>query len=265
MLLPLYDKNPHRRFPIVTVLLIAANVFFFWQSVSGPDQPTGFIRTVLEYGFVPARLTEIDSGEAVQIQQQLPDGKAVQAKLSTDSADVYTTIVTMMFLHGGILHLVSNVWMLWVFGDNVEDRLGRFIYLLFYVLGGVVAILTQWYIDPTSTKPVIGASGAVAAVLGAYVVTFPAAKVKTLVFIGLPLVFDLPSVVVLGGWLLLQTIAGVAAIGVGAPAEMEVSVAFWAHIGGFVAGVVLMPLLTIGVTPPGEPDWRTESREAFEF
>lgn len=265
MLLPLYDKNPHRRFPFITVLLIAANVFFFWQSVSGSPQPQRFVTTVFERGFVPARLTQMDSGKPISIRQKLDDQRELSGTLSTDAGDVYPTIITMMFLHGGIFHLLSNIWMLWVFGDNVEDRLGRFIYPFFYVLGGVVAVLTQWCVDPASTKPVIGASGAVAAVLGAYVVTFPSAKVKTLVFVGLPLIFDLPAFLVLGGWFLLQTLAGIAAIGIGAPAEMEVSVAFWAHIGGFVAGVILMPLLTVGVTPPGEPDWRNESSEAFEF
>jgi membrane associated rhomboid family serine protease len=154
------------------------------------------------------------------------------------------------------------MWMLWVFGDNVEDRLGRFVYPFFYVVGGLLAILTHWAIDPMSTQPVIGASGAVAAVLGAYAITFPGAKVRTLIFIGLPLLFDLPALIVLGAWFLLQTFMGMQ--GLGAPADVEASVAFWAHIGGFIAGVVLMPLLTIGANPP-DKDWRTESREMFKF
>ncbi|TWT43294.1 rhomboid family intramembrane serine protease [Botrimarina hoheduenensis] len=261
MLLPLYDRNPHHRFPVVTVLLILLNVFFFWRSVDGGVQ--NYVGTIFEHGFIPARLTNIDSGQPVLVQQQLPEGGAFRASLSTDSNAVYATLVSMMFLHGGLLHLVSNVWMLWVFGDNVEDRLGRLVYPFFYLLGGVVAGLTQWAASPDSTTPVIGASGAIAAVLGAYVVTFPRAKVKTLIFVGLPLIFDLPSYLVLGAWFVLQTIGGIQ--GIGAPVEMGVNVAYWTHIGGFVAGVILMPLLTIGVAPPGAEDWRTESRKAFEF
>lgn len=264
MLFPLYDRNPHARFPIVTLLLIGANVFFFWQSIS--SGPEGFADTVYENGFVPQRLTRLGEDRPVQVEQPVIDQqgqqRAILRQLSTDSADVYPTLFSMMFLHGGWLHLLSNMWMLWVFGDNVEDRLGRLVYPFFYVVGGLLAVLAQWAIDPMSTQPVIGASGAVAAVLGAYAITFPGAKVRTLIFVGFPFLFDLPAMLVLGAWFLLQTIAGVQ--GLGAPAEVEASVAFWAHIGGFVAGVILMPLLTLGAQPP-DKDWRTESQEMFDF
>jgi len=266
MLFPLYDRNPHARLPIITIALIVANVFCFWLSVQ--NGPEGFVRTVYERGFVPQRLTRLDDPAPVISQQ--PIGKkdengqqeTLVVQLSTKPEEVYPTLLTMMFMHGGILHLVSNMWMLWVFGDNVEDRLGRFVYPFFYVVGGLLAILTHWAIDPMSTQPVIGASGAVAAVLGAYAITFPGAKVRTLIFIGLPLLFDLPALVVLGAWFLMQTFMGMR--GLGAPVDVEASVAFWAHIGGFIAGVVLMPLLTIGAHPP-DKDWRTESREMFNF
>lgn len=264
MLFPLYDRNPHARFPIVTLLLIAANVFFFWQSINaGPD---GFANTVYENGFVPQRLTRMGDPQPVQVEQPAVDNQgnevAIQRNLSTDAAEVYPTLLSMMFLHGGWLHLISNMWMLWVFGDNVEDRLGRFVFPFFYIVGGLLAALAHWAIDPMSTQPVIGASGAVAAVLGAYAVTFPGAQVRTLVFLGFPLLFDLPAMLVLGAWFLMQTIAGVQ--GLGAPADVEASVAFWAHIGGFVAGVVLMPLMTVGANPP-EKDWRTENDSMFDF
>ncbi len=264
MLFPLFDRNPHKRLPIITLLLIAANVFFFWRSIE--NGPAGFADTVYEHGFVPLRLTELDEGEPVNIKVEMQDAQGnpgvFRKQLSTKTADVYPTLVTMMFLHGGWLHLISNMWMLWVFGNNVEDRLGHIVFSLFYLVGGLLAVLTHWGIDPQSTQPVIGASGAVAAVLGAYAVTYPNAQVKTLIFVGIPWFMDLPSWLVLGAWFLLQTIAGIQ--GLGAPADVEASVAFWAHIGGFVAGMILMPCLTIGAQPPDE-DWKSESREMFEF
>ncbi len=260
MLIPLYDRNPHARTPIITIALIVANVICFLLSVQ--NGPEGFVRAVYDRGFVPQRLTRLDDPQPVISQQELPGKQILVVQLSTKPEEVYPTLLTMMFMHGGLFHLISNMWMLWVFGDNVEDRLGRFVYPFFYVVGGLLAILTHWAIDPMSTQPVIGASGAVAAVLGAYAITYPGAKVRTLIFIGLPLLFDLPALVVLGAWFLMQTFMGVQ--GLGAPADLNASVAFWAHIGGFVAGIVLMPLLTIGANPP-DKDWRTESREVFKF
>ena len=244
-------------------LLIGANVFFFWQSLQGGRD--GYLRTVYERGFIAERLTRIDEPGPVVVTQRIEDeGQVLQlrAELTTDPVDVYPTLVTMMFLHGGLLHLISNMWMLWVFGDNVEDRLGRFVFVFFYFVGGLVAVLTQWASEPSSLQPVIGASGAVAAVLGGYMVTFPLAKVRTLIFIGVPLLFDLPAYIVLGAWFLMQMFAG--AIGIGMPDDVDISVAFWAHIGGFVAGATLMPLLMLGAAPP-EEDWRKETKEMFEF
>lgn len=260
MLFPLYDLNPNARWPVLTALLILANVgCFLWSIQDGPD---GYAATVYERGFVPQRLTRLDDPQPVKIETELPDGGKLEGQLTTASADVFPTLLSSMFLHGGWLHLIANMWMLWVFGDNVEDRLGRFVYLFFYVTGGLLAMLSQWVADPMSVTPVIGASGAIAAVLGAYAITFPMAKVKTLVFIGLPLLLSLPSALVLGGWLLLNLVGAFQAFGM--QGELGIRVAYWTHIGGFVAGVVLMPLLTLGAEPPDE-DWRTESREMFEF
>jgi len=261
MLLPLYDKNPSGRWPIVTVLLIAANVYCFWQSVKEGD-PAGYAATIYERGFVPQRLTRVDDPQPVDFELDLPEGGRVMGQLSTDAEEVYPTLLYSMFLHGGVLHLVANMWMLWVFGDNVEDRLGRFVYVFFYVVGGLLAMLCQWASDPMSTTPVIGASGAIAGVMGAYAITFPAAKVKTLIFLGFPLLFDLPSGLVLGAWLLLNLAGGLQALGM--QGAVGVQVAHWTHIGGFVAGVILMPLLTLGSEPP-DRDWRTETREVFDY
>lgn len=260
MLFPLFDRNPHSRWPVLTAVVIALNVVCFWRSIeSGAED---FVDVVYEHGFVPQRLTELDQPQPISVQVETPGQPPRMKQLSTDAADVYPTLLSMMFLHGGWLHLISNMWMLWVFGDNIEDRLGRGVFVFFYLVGGLIAVLAQWAADPTSTQPVIGASGAVAAVLGAYAVTFPTAKVKTLIFIGFPLLLDLPSVLVLGVWLLVNLIGVIQAVD--PMAGPEVQVAYWAHIGGFVSGVVLMPLLTIGAQPPDE-DWRSESREMFEF
>ncbi len=261
MLFPLYDKNPRARFPFITLLLILLNVFFFWLSVEQGE--VQYAETIYEWGFIPARLTQVGEEQPLELPVEFTVEGRQQAfviPLSKEPQKVYPTLISMMFLHGGIFHLVSNVWMLWVFGDNIEDRLGRLFYLLFYLLGGVIAVFAQWAIDPQSTTPVIGASGAVAAVLGAYLVTYPNAKVKTLIFLGIPFLLDLRSYIVLGLWFLIQVVLGVQ--GVMAPAAVEVSVAFWAHIGGFVAGVVMMPVLTVGAEPP-EKDWRKESEALF--
>lgn len=263
MLFPLFDRNPHSRFPWLTLLLILANVGIYFYTIDEGNE--GYVKTVYEWGFVPQRLTRVGEAEPVLIDKPFEvEGQQLRlnAKLSTDPQRVYPTLISMMFLHGGLFHLISNMWMLWVFGDNVEDRLGRFVFICFYLLGGIIAVIAQWAVDPMSTQPVIGASGAVAAVLGAYLVTYPNAKVKTLLFIGIPLLLDLRSYIVLGGWFVMQVIAGVN--GIMAPANVEVSVAFWAHIGGFVAGVVIMPMLTIGAEPP-EKSWRDESEKLFSI
>ena len=263
MLFPLFDRNPHSRFPWIVLLLIVANVFCFWQSTQGGRD--SYLKTVYLWGFVPARLTQVDSVEPIVIKQVVEAENQqleFRAELSTTPQAVYPTLVSMMFLHGGWLHLLMNMWMLWVFGDNVEDQLGRVVFVGFYLVGGLVAVLAQWVHDPESVQPVIGASGAVAAVLGGYMVTFPSAKVKTFIFIGIPLLLDLPAYLVLGAWFVLQMVAGVA--GLMQPEDVNISIAFWAHIGGFIAGAVLMPLLTLGAAPPDE-DWRSESKEMFEF
>jgi membrane associated rhomboid family serine protease len=179
--------------------------------------------------------------------------------LPSRPADVYLTFITTMFMHGGWMHVLMNMWMLWVFGNNVEDRLGRLMFVVYYLLGGMVGTVCQWAIDPASTIPVIGASGAVAAVLGGYAITYPRAIVKTLVFFGLILVLDLPALLVLGIWFLIQTLQGLAILpSLGPP------VAFWAHIGGFLAGIVLMPIMGLGAAPPGT-NWHQEVDDLFRF
>jgi membrane associated rhomboid family serine protease len=264
MLFPLYDLNPHRRFPWLTLLIIGINVAVTaWMSTL-PDVEQAEL--VIRYGFVPARLTQLDRGQPVVAPLITVDPFTGQqkrhpnVKLSTASADVYPTFLTTMFMHGGWIHLLTNMWMLWVFGNNIEDRLGHFMYLAFYMTGGLVATLCYWFSDPNSGMPVVGASGAVAAVLGGYAITFPTAKVRTLIFLVIITILDLPALLVLGIWFALQLFSGV----MGLWGVVLEPVAFWAHIGGFVAGMFLMPLLSIGASPPGT-DWRKESDDMFRF
>jgi membrane associated rhomboid family serine protease len=264
MLLPLFDLNPHRRTPWLTLLIIAANVAAtVWMTRLAPRAQSA---TALQYGFVPARLTLVGSGRlvpaplySVDERRDVPVQVAV-VQLSTSPGDVYSTLITTMFLHGGWFHLISNMWMLWIFGNNIEDRLGHLLFVAYYLVGGLVATLCHWAFDPQSTLPVVGASGAVATVLGGYAITYPTAKVRTLVFIILITVIDLPALLFLGFWFLMQLASGLVALG-GVPLE---PVAFWAHVGGFVAGMILMPIMSLGSSPPGT-DWRKESDELFRF
>lgn len=263
MIFPLFDLNPHRRFPLVTLFLIVANAAVMAWSWSLPQAAQQ--QVAIEHGFMPARLTNVGQGKPVvaKIETRGRRGRAanmVLAQLSTSPAAVYPTLLTTMFLHGSLAHVALNMWMLWVFGNNIEDRLGHLVYLAFYLVSGILATLTFWATDPQGTMPVIGASGAVAAVLGAYAITFPKALVRTLVFFVIITVVDLPALVVLGVWFVLQLVSGLLGFW-GVALE---PVAFWAHIGGFVAGLLLMPLLSLGASPTGA-DWPKEIESFFQF
>jgi membrane associated rhomboid family serine protease len=218
--IPLRDANPTRRFPVVTIAIVVACVVAFgWGlgvEASSGEEALG--RLFLEYGAVPARLTAaVETGD-------LLSGAALG-------------VVTSMFLHGGWLHLIGNMLYLWIFGNNIEDRFGRVGFLVFYLAGGVVAVLAQVAIDPRSPVPLVGASGAIAATLGAYLVLFPRARVLSLVFLGFFYqLVEIPAVIVLGLWFVLQLIEGFGSLGASSALG---GVAFFAHIGGFVAGMVV--------------------------
>jgi membrane associated rhomboid family serine protease len=172
-----------------------------------------------------------------------------QAKLPLppDRNEIYASAITCMFLHGGWLHLLGNMWFLLIFGDNVEDRLGPLLFAVFYLLGGLAATATQWAIDPNSTIPMIGASGAIAAVLGGYAVTYPHARVKTLVFLFiLVTIIEIPALVFIALWFGTQLLQGLGMLHGGA----ENGIAWWAHVGGFVCGMVLMPVFSMLVPRP---------------
>ena len=220
-MIPLSDDPPRRIFPIVTITLIAINVLVYIYEVGLGRQLDAFVQS---FGAVPA---EIVTG------QDLPP----RAPLGS----VYVTLFTSIFIHGGLLHLGSNMLYLWVFGDNVEDALGHFGFLVFYLVCGILATFAQIAINTDSTIPSVGASGAIAGVLGAYLVVFGSAQVRTLVFLG-PIILlpRIPALLLIGFWFVTQLISGVGQLGV---AEETGGVAFWAHIGGFVVGALLMLLI----------------------
>jgi membrane associated rhomboid family serine protease len=229
--IPLRDANPTRRTPIVTLALIVACfvAFAYELGVLAAAGEEGLGRLFMEYGVTPAEL-----------MSSLRDGNV----FSGETLSVFTSL----FLHGGWLHLLGNMLYLWIFGNNIEDRLGRAGFLLFYLAGGVAAVAAQVAIDPASEVPMIGASGAIAAALGAYLVLFPRSRILSLVFLGFFYqLIEIPALLVLGFWFVLQLIDGVASLGT----SVEGGVAFFAHIGGFVLGMAVGALLRLRGGPGG--------------
>jgi membrane associated rhomboid family serine protease len=207
---PLGDDNSGRRaMPVVTVTLIALNVLVFFLELNGGDR---FIR---EWAFIPARFSANPSGDA-------------------------HTVISSMFMHGGWLHLGGNMLYLWIFGDNIEDAFGPFKFLIFYLVCGIAATFAQYGFTPNSNIPNVGASGAIAGVLGAYLLLFPHARVRVLVY---NQIVALPALVVLGMWIALQVFSGVGSIADTAQTEETGGVAYMAHVGGFAAGFLLCLLL----------------------
>ena len=239
-MIPLRDSIRSRRFPLVTVALIALNVVvFLYQSTLGPRDLGLFF---LRHGVVPVQMT------------LLP--RFLLAGRLDVVGHLAGTLFSTMFIHGGLLHLGGNMLYLWIFGDNVEDRLGHFRYLLFYLLTGGLATMAHVFSAPASTIPLVGASGAIAGVLGAYFISFPRSRVLALI----PLLFffhvtEVPAVIFLAFWFILQLISGVGSL---APGSADV-VAWWAHVGGFAAGLILMRLLA-GRRGPNEPPAAGERR-----
>ena len=216
-MLPLRDDNPRRTFPYVNYVLIAANILaFVWELGLGRNLE----RAMFDIAFVPARFW-------------IPGNWVFDV----------STIFVSMFLHGSLMHIGSNMLYLWIFGDNIEDRLGRTRYLLFYLLCGFLATLAHAIFSPGSRIPAIGASGAIAGVLGAYLILFPRAQVMTLlpIFIFIT-IREIPAIIILGLWFVLQLFSGVGSLGVTDAQDLG-GVAYFAHIGGFVAGLVLIAVL----------------------
>jgi membrane associated rhomboid family serine protease len=247
--IPIRDANPTRRLPVITLALIAANVaiFLLWQpSFGGEGQQQEFYYCQAEIPFeVTNQVNLAQGGSAARraIDDDLGPGAGtdVQAALRQLCPDKswLASVFVAMFLHGGWLHLGGNMLFLWVFGNNVEDRLGYVVYPLFYVLGGLAATGVQIAFDPSSTIPSLGASGAIGAVLGAYWVMFPGARVTTLVFFFFITVIEVRAALVLGAWFILQLVSGVGGLG----SNVNGGVAFWAHVGGFAFGAIVALLL----------------------
>jgi len=216
-MLPLRDTIRSRTIPLVNVTLIALNalVFIFELSLSSRGLDS-FIST---FGMVPARLHLTEP--LVLLRNPL----------------VLITLFSHMFMHGGWLHFLSNMWTLFIFGDNVEDRMGHGRYFIFYMLGGLASGLLQAVVAPDSAVPAIGASGAIAGVLGAYFILYPAGRVVTIIFIFIiPWFVEIPAIIYLGFWFVTQLFSGLSALNGSAGANMG-GVAWWAHIGGFLFGV----------------------------
>ena len=245
-MIPLKDNIPTVHFPIVTVALIVLNIgmyFFFQQGGLAFGEPTGdhYIENVKEYGSIPYEITH--PGE--QCPQPGAGPEACGEDRGSGLASTWLTLLTSIFMHGGLLHLGGNMLFLWVFGNNIEDSMGRVKYVAFYLLGGLAATLAQTLIDTGSTVPSIGASGAVAAVLGGYALLYPRARVVTLVIIIIFItIIELPALLVLGLWFLLQLYdASQPVAGEGG------GVAYFAHIGGFLFGLALIKLFASRQNP----------------
>jgi len=229
-MIPLRDNNPRRTVPFITFTLIVINVLMFLWELSLGRLASGEIASV---AFIPNRFW-------------LP---------GHFEFDLFT-IVFSMFLHGGWLHLLGNMLYLWIFGDNVEDAIGHVRYLIFYLLCGTLATFSHALISPASSIPAIGASGAIAGVLGAYLILYPRARVLTLIPLGFFMFLrEVPAVFILGFWFVIQFFTGVLSIGV-RTADQGGGIAYFAHIGGFLAGIVLVNLLG-GTTrkPKRLPGW----------
>jgi membrane associated rhomboid family serine protease len=227
---PLKDDIPSHSFPLFTVVLIAANVAVFLYQLSlqiGPAQAaaTAFI---MEFGAVPCRLTGMCPTE--------------------DFPAPMLTVFTSMFLHGGFFHVAGNMLYLWIFGDNVEDALGHFRFLLLYLMAGAGAAASQVIIGPDSRIPMVGASGAISGVLGAYLLMFPRARILCLIIFGFLIRFvHVPAIIVLGFWIVVQVFSGLRSVGA---IGQTGGVAWFAHIGGFAAGIVLLFLLKARAVRP---------------
>ena len=227
---PLRDDNPHFLTPVVTYAIIAINVLV-WVLVQGLGSEPSLSSSICRLGLIPGELLQTaPPGARVPLSEQA-------VCILGDTASWYTPL-TSMFMHGGWMHLIGNMWFLWIFGNNVEDSMGHVRFLAFYLLCGAAAAALQTVTDPNSIVPMVGASGAIGGVMGAYVLLYPRVNVHMLLFLGFyATTIAVPAFFMLGYWFIVQFLSGWMSIG----AEGG-GVAFWAHVGGFVAGAVLVLL-----------------------
>ena len=225
---PYRDENPQFYTPWVTIVFIVLNALA-WVFIQGMGAEPALSSSVCRLGLIPA-----DFLERVQGQVSIPLSPDLSCVISGERT--WYTALTSMFMHGSWFHLIGNMWFLWVFGNNVEDSMGHSRYAIFYLLCGLAAAGAQTVTDPTSLIPMVGASGAIGGVMGAYIVLYPRVRVHMLVFLGFYITtIVVPAFVMLGYWFLIQLLSGLPSLG-----SKEGGVAFWAHIGGFLAGAVLI-------------------------
>jgi len=222
-MIPIRDRNPSGTFPFITIGIIGVNVLIFLYELSLGSDLVVFLN---QYGVVPIKVTHYFQSSDLTL------------------TDTFFPFLSSTFLHGGFIHLIGNMWFLWIFGDNIEDRLGHFKYLIFYILCATIASSVHVYFNSQSEIPCVGASGAISAVLGAYMVTFPRARVTTVVPIFFFIqIIELPAVVVIGFWILIQFFSG--AVSLTTSASNGGGIAWWAHVGGFVSGIILFYIIRI--------------------
>ena len=226
---PIRDDNPQFLNPVVTVALIAANALS-WVLVQGLGSEPALSSSVCELGLIPGELLgNIRPGTQVSL------GRDLFCVLGNNPAP--HTLLSSMFLHGGWAHLLGNMWFLWIFGDNVEDSMGHGRFLVFYLACGLAAAALQVFVEPSSRLPMVGASGAIGGVMGAYVLLYPRVRVQLLLILGFYVTtVHVPAFFMLGYWFLLQLLGGAVSIGASGG-----GVAFWAHVGGFATGMLLIP------------------------
>jgi membrane associated rhomboid family serine protease len=247
--IPLKDNIPTDRFPLVTVALILANVIVYILEIrhggsflSGPSNTTA-----VKYGAIPYELTHYGKHCGLdQVGQVLCEGQRGVSGKAPDQIPTWGTIFTSMFSHGSFLHIAGNMLFLWIFGNNVEDSMGPVRFIVFYLIGGVVALALQIAVAPNAAVPTVGASGAIAAVLGGYILIYPRARVITVVFIILFFtILELPAIVVLGLWFLEQAVFG--AVNLTDPTGGGGGVAYFAHVGGFLFGLAAIKVFATRV------------------
>ncbi len=270
-MIPLKDNIPTARFAILTVLLVVVNVAVFgWELTLSQDTGSApgragqlgaseYDEKLIELGAIPYRITHpgedcglapTSAQNADIVCQGTPQAERAQAQGSfvpLDAPPWWATILFSMFLHGGILHLAGNMLFLWVFGNNIEDGMGRIRFIPFYLLAGVVALYSQALLDPSATAPTVGASGAIAGVLGAYAVLHRDARILTLIFIiFFVTLVEIPALVMLGIWFVLQFLPAVGQLATPDVSGSGGGVAYFAHVGGFIFGLALIRLFVLG-------------------
>jgi rhomboid family protein len=247
--IPLKDNIPTDRFPLVTVALILANVIVYILEIRhGGSFLSGPSNTVaVKYGAIPYELTHYGKHCGLdQVGQILCEGQRGVTGKAPDQIPTWETIFTSMFSHGSVLHIAGNMLFLWIFGNNVEDSMGPVRFIIFYLIGGVVALALQIAVAPNAAVPTVGASGAIAAVLGGYILLYPRARVITVVFIILFFtILELPAILVLGLWFLEQAIFG--AVNLTDPTGGGGGVAYFAHVGGFLFGLAAIKVFATRV------------------